>query len=195
MAAGKEDRRVLYTKKVIRESFLDLLDEKPVEKISVTEICKRADINRGTFYSHYADPFELKAALELELVQMLEDASATARQNGQEHISPLETLILISMNRDKCRVFCGPNGNIDSMCSLLIKYNADYLDRYISTFPDLTDSMRDCIKLMISSVVASVMKYWFDKGMDCDPNDLTYLLRTFIGHGVKGLQQGINRNG
>ena len=58
-AMKKEDRRVRYTKLAIRESFLALLSEKPIEKISVTEICKRADINRGTFYSHYDDIYSV----------------------------------------------------------------------------------------------------------------------------------------
>lgn len=56
----KEDRRVRYTKQAIRDGFLRLLAEKPIEKISVTEICREADINRGTFYAHYSDPYELK---------------------------------------------------------------------------------------------------------------------------------------
>ena len=47
----KTDRRVKYTKQAIRDSFLKLLSEKPIEKISVTEICREAEINRGTFYS------------------------------------------------------------------------------------------------------------------------------------------------
>ena len=45
----KEDRRVRYTKQAIRDGFLTLLSRKPIEKISVTEICREADINRGTF--------------------------------------------------------------------------------------------------------------------------------------------------
>ena len=65
----KIDRRVRYTKEAIRESFFALLEQKPVEKISVTEICRGADINRGTFYSHYTDPFDLRRSLADELVQ------------------------------------------------------------------------------------------------------------------------------
>ena len=55
----KTDRRVKYTKQAIRDSFLKLLSEKPIEKISVTEICREAEINRGTFYSHYTNPYDL----------------------------------------------------------------------------------------------------------------------------------------
>lgn len=49
----KTDRRTLYTIQVIKDVYLELLHEKNWEKISVTEICKRAEINRTTFYLHY----------------------------------------------------------------------------------------------------------------------------------------------
>lgn len=51
----KEDRRTTYTKQTIKQTFLDLLKEKSYLKITVTELCKCCDINRGTFYLHYLD--------------------------------------------------------------------------------------------------------------------------------------------
>lgn len=57
--AATADRRTRYTLGVIREAFFELLREKGFEKTSVTDICKRADINRGTFYLHYEDKYAL----------------------------------------------------------------------------------------------------------------------------------------
>lgn len=51
----KEDRRVKYTRQVIKESFLKLLEKNSFPKITVTELCRLAEINRGTFYLHYYD--------------------------------------------------------------------------------------------------------------------------------------------
>ncbi len=49
------DRRTKYTRKAIRDALMELLKTKPYSKISVTEICRLAEINRGTFYIHYYD--------------------------------------------------------------------------------------------------------------------------------------------
>ena len=49
------DRRTKYTRKVIRDAMMELLNTKPYSKISVAEICRLAEINRGTFYIHYYD--------------------------------------------------------------------------------------------------------------------------------------------
>lgn len=53
------DRRTRYTRSVIKQSLLELLREKPFEKITVTEICKVGDLNRGTFYLHYYDTWDV----------------------------------------------------------------------------------------------------------------------------------------
>lgn len=51
----KEDRRNAYTKRVIRDAVFQLLQTKPIDKITVSEVCKIAEINRSTFYLHYID--------------------------------------------------------------------------------------------------------------------------------------------
>ena len=63
MEAGKIDRRRRYTLSAIREAFFALLAEVGFAKITVADICRRADINRGTFYLHYEDKFVLLDAL------------------------------------------------------------------------------------------------------------------------------------
>lgn len=71
---NKKDRRSQYTEKLIREEFLTMLSQMPFEKITVAELCRRADINRGTFYLHYQDCRELMETLGEELA---------AEQSGQ----------------------------------------------------------------------------------------------------------------
>ncbi|MDD2374386.1 MAG: TetR/AcrR family transcriptional regulator C-terminal domain-containing protein [Eubacteriales bacterium] len=55
----RNNRRAQYTRQQIREVFISLLAEKPVEKITVQELCKQVEINRSTFYAHYTDVHEL----------------------------------------------------------------------------------------------------------------------------------------
>lgn len=51
--AKAEYRSSLRSKKLITDALVELLDEKNLDKITVTDIVKKADINRGTFYAHY----------------------------------------------------------------------------------------------------------------------------------------------
>lgn len=55
MESTRMDRRKKYSLKMISQAFLELLKEKDLASITVTEVCSRADINRGTFYKYYCD--------------------------------------------------------------------------------------------------------------------------------------------
>ena len=55
MVEKKEYRSAVRSRRLIRTALLELLQEKKFEKITVTDIVKRADINRSTFYAHYPD--------------------------------------------------------------------------------------------------------------------------------------------
>ena len=48
----ENDRRTRLTKALIRQAFTSLLEEKPIQRIAVTELCQRAGINRSTFFRH-----------------------------------------------------------------------------------------------------------------------------------------------
>ena len=69
MAEKKEYRSALRSRRFIRQSFLELLKEKRLEKITVTDIVSRADINRSTFYAHYADVRALIEEIQREFVE------------------------------------------------------------------------------------------------------------------------------
>ncbi|MDD3212296.1 MAG: TetR-like C-terminal domain-containing protein [Eubacteriales bacterium] len=71
MRTKKDDRRVKYTKMVLRESLIELLSERDIARITIKEICEKADINRATFYAHYADQYDLLAKIENELFDNL----------------------------------------------------------------------------------------------------------------------------
>ena len=68
-----QDARVRYTRRVIQETFVELLREMPLNKVTVKEICRRGEINRATFYRHYADPYDLMEKIEKGLLEQLEE--------------------------------------------------------------------------------------------------------------------------
>ena len=75
------DRRIKYTKKIIKDTFLSLLSEKDIKNITVSEICKIADINRATFYRYYLDVYDLLNKIQEEFVQELKNATTKEDNN------------------------------------------------------------------------------------------------------------------
>ena len=83
----KEDLRIQKTRRDLRAAIIELIKEKPIEKVSVTEICEKAMVNRMTFYKYYEDKFsllddtvnEIKDSIEAKVptteIKSLEEAS------------------------------------------------------------------------------------------------------------------------
>jgi AcrR family transcriptional regulator len=70
MEGKKQYRNAVRSRQMIRTAFMQLLEEKPFEKITATDIIQRADINRSTFYAHYPDARGIMDEIVGELTQM-----------------------------------------------------------------------------------------------------------------------------
>ena len=89
--AQKENQRIALTKKLLQEGLLRLLSEKPLEKISVTELCKESGINRATFYNHYNSPQDLLTDVENRLNMALKEIIGGPK-SGNELLPMLEQI-------------------------------------------------------------------------------------------------------
>ncbi len=65
------DLRIEKTERGIKNAFIELRSKKPLEKITVRELCELACINKSTFYSHYQDIYDLSDSMEAEVVRSI----------------------------------------------------------------------------------------------------------------------------
>lgn len=56
---AKQDMRVIKTRRALKQALIELLKRETFEKITISELCEEAFVNRVTFYSHYQDKYEL----------------------------------------------------------------------------------------------------------------------------------------
>ncbi len=83
------DKRVRRTQKLLRDTLVELMLEKQLQQITVTDIVRRADISRGTFYLHYRDVYDLLAKIEddtLRGVAELAEKYFVSRAAGRESL-------------------------------------------------------------------------------------------------------------
>ena len=73
MESQKEDRRIRRTQKMLKDSLIELMTERDFKNISVKDITERADLNRGTFYNHYTDTYDLLQKMESDVLADFQD--------------------------------------------------------------------------------------------------------------------------
>lgn len=126
MNGDQLDRRSAYSRMVIRDTFLEMLREGSFSRINVANLCRRADISRGTFYLHYRDIYDV-------LDHVLGEALKTA-EKGHEGGSFLDFL---SLARDgNIRKRLKENGFLLPVCQRMAddeKYRPLFQDESISS--------------------------------------------------------------
>ena len=63
-----EDRRITRSKRALRDALVELIEERGLTNFSASDLCARADLNRGTLYNNFGDMEGLLAALEDDIM-------------------------------------------------------------------------------------------------------------------------------
>lgn len=92
--AKAEYRSAIRSRNLIKQALADLLLEKPLDKITVTDIVKRANINRGTFYAHYMDvPNVIENLIQETFLNIREAISADSYTLGSTLLYKIKDLL------------------------------------------------------------------------------------------------------
>ena len=117
-----ESRRTRYTRRAMQDALIELLRNQPLGSITVKALCERADVNRSTFYAHYASIEELLHDIEDEtmawVTTALEQLLAQPDSAGIEHV--IERICqYIADNRKHLQVLMSPKADIGFQQQLL----------------------------------------------------------------------------
>ena len=111
----KPDRRVRRTRAQLRQGLAQLMGEKSVNEVTVTELVDLVDINRSTFYLHYRDIPHMLECVEQELYDQIRHAmeqTLTGRFEGDTLAFLEDVFSILFANRDICAALLGPRGDI-----------------------------------------------------------------------------------
>ncbi len=116
MTGNKTDRRVRRTKSLLMQGLIQLMETKDVKDISVKELADLADINRGTFYLHYSDVYDMLSQIEDELFTEFNEIIDRTLTPDSVLSSPRATLFevftFLERHRDITQAMAGPHGDL-----------------------------------------------------------------------------------
>lgn len=86
MVGTKNNRRTKYTIDAIQRALIELLNDAPIEKITVTQICELADVNRGTFYRYFLDPYDCLEKIETQFINIVDEKMRALPDNPEDDL-------------------------------------------------------------------------------------------------------------
>lgn len=186
LISDKLDRRILQTRNKIIEAFYILLTEKSFSKITVGEIAETANINRGTFYLHYLDKYDLLEKCQREVFKKIKEFTKDEKFRkeikneilyGQPPQIVIDLLEYFQGNAYLIRAILGPNGD-PAFEERLRRVMAD---TFFNNAIDLLDVSQLSIPIellseYISSAYVGVIRYWLNTDMKQSPNEIANIL-------------------
>lgn len=185
------DRRVRKTKRQLRLALMQLMSEKSVKDISVRELAAIADINRGTFYIHYKDVYDLLTHLEDEMAEGLIRVCRkhVAKDSSGRTFPFLSDLYKFAgENADLCRVLLGKNGDIAFTDRIRAILHDEFLYEFVAIFYPSSETLLEYFCSFIISGNLSLVLEWINTGMRQPPEEMATLAGEIIMHGVKVLE-------
>ena len=179
----KEDRRVRKTKKAMTEALAELMLEKPLNSISVREISELADINRGTFYLHYRDVYDMVDTLRSEMFEQFDEiVEKHSGMKNPNEIFPLlvELYNLLAENAKLVHVLIGKNGDagfVDKLKEVIReKCFADIQSRLNTK--NISEYKYLCNYIVYGCI--GICGTWLEDGMKETPNEMAEITGRII---------------
>lgn len=178
MKSEKDDRRVKYTKMVLKESFIKLLEQKEISQITIKEICENADINRATFYAHYSDQYDLMRKIEEELLENVSSYLTDYMQSKPtvDFVGMIEKILeYIKENAELCKLLLGERGDLDFQKRIMMFVYAKNINHLISNDAIAKEDAEYIYAFTITGCVGLIQK-WLEGDMKKTARSIAELL-------------------
>lgn len=163
------DARIRYTKMIIKETMLDMINEIDISKITVKALCERAKINRATFYRYYSNPYDLLDKMEQDLLDDLEKAILESGAHGfQEEFKVI--LKDIKKNIRFYTLLFSANGDERFRHRLYSLCYGINMNKICLIYKNLDDKRREWIYYFIAEGSNGILHKWIQGGMT-EPED------------------------
>lgn len=185
-----ENRKRQYSRMVIEEAFLNELRNKPLEKISIVDICKQANVNRSTFYSNYQDVYDLMDQISERFFESLFHKCIAElgepNPNGKENsIRFIERALTATLEqRDLCQLLIGSTHEaafIQKLLNTLLEWSAERYAVYSGV-----DTERFLLEntMMLGGTLV-LWQRWIEGEFQESPGYLAAIMDSFITDNTK----------
>ena len=178
--AGEENRSVRNTKKKLREGLLRLMADKPINEISVKELTELVDVNRGTFYFHYTDIYDMLRKIEDEFFLSFREtmARAVARESAFPYLEAIFSFL--GENREFCKIMLGRNGDMQFVEKIKAQVDERCSHIWRALVPDADPARYELYNAFLINGCIGIIQKWLDDPNCGGPEEISQLAATII---------------
>ena len=188
MSRNTGDHRTRVSRLLIRRAFMDLLKRKPIQNITVKELCDTAGINRSTFYAHYTDVGDLLRRIEEEMMAELEQAMAPLLADQEKPFNPVEISTEIfrclKENSDLCTVTLSDYGDKAFLLRLINMGRERCMETYLKHYPGVTPRQVEYFYAFASAGCIGLLRKWLDDGMTASAQEIAQMAESLMLQGL-----------
>lgn len=186
MSGAKEDRRTRYTRTALKESLMGLMAQKDISKITIKELCQRADVNRSTFYAHYRDQYDLLRQIEDEILDEI-NANLTGfdmHDSGGTYRILENIFCYIQDNSGFCRLLLSERGDVTFQKRVMDLCQGRYIEQWLASPRDIDPETIEYLYLYLVNGSIGVVQNWLRTGLEKTPGEMAELLLRLINQGM-----------
>lgn len=172
-----ENQRVRLSKSLLKDALVDLLQTKKIEKITIYELCKVAQINRSTFYKYYGNQYDLLLEIEQDCLEDIN--SYIISHEPVQNKSLLQVLEYIEAEERKFKVLF--NTGVDNKFpEKLFSLPIIVSSIYSNTPKDYEINDREYVHLFICYGGFAIIRDWLNKEEKRPINEVAEVIRNII---------------
>lgn len=182
MERKMEDRRNLKTEELIKAVFLNLLKEKSLNKITVAEISRLANIGRGTFYLHYSDVYDLYECIERDAISKMKEIfkEAFPTTNSENSMKLAASLTeYIEENKELFRILVRSDPS-NTMYKIKKSFYSEVFDENTLINPTMNDEYNQIESIFVVSGIAGVLERWIVEDFKIPSSSVAKMLNNVI---------------
>ncbi len=185
MSKNGNDRRSAMSRTMMRKALVRLLRDRPMDSVSVTMICREADVNRSTFYRNYDSPAELLDDICARVSENIYRAAASAPP-GRVRLRRMIANVFAYLERERETVLVLMNGNSGvDMLDMFTKITLEFLP------PDKRDGIGVYVVRFVCAGTLETIGEWLRDPERGSPEDVAGAVYTLLRHGIGSVVPGI----
>ena len=183
----KPDERIRRTHERLGKALVKLIQEKPLDEVTVQEVLDRSSVGRSTFYLHFRNKDDL---LLSQLEEFLETMSTalSARKEVSHRVAPVAELFVHIGDQQKLYRALADSGRLNDFFDLAQGYFARGIEQRLTEskrLPNLLQRELAVRAFALTGCLLSLLRWWLDRGAQEPPSDMDGLFHRIVWNGLR----------